>query len=69
MFMFGMVTICQGLVRGYSGLLATRFFLGFFETGMFPGCKSHESKNAVMNISQTYILHLTNALRASQAST
>jgi len=37
MFMFGFVTICQGLVKGYSGLLATRFFLGLFETGMFPG--------------------------------
>jgi MFS family permease len=37
MFMFGVVTICQGLVQNYSGLLATRFFLGFFETGMFPG--------------------------------
>ncbi|MCJ1467670.1 hypothetical protein MMC07_006295 [Pseudocyphellaria aurata] len=37
MFMFGFVTICQGLVHGYSGLLATRFFLGVAETGMFPG--------------------------------
>ncbi|KAF7530173.1 hypothetical protein G7054_g9658 [Neopestalotiopsis clavispora] len=27
-----------GLVQNYSGLLATRFFLGLFETGMFPGC-------------------------------
>jgi len=39
MFMFGLVTICQGLVHSYGGLLAARFFLGFFETGMFPGCK------------------------------
>ena len=38
MFMFGLVTICQGLVQNYSGLLTTRFFLGLFETGMFPGC-------------------------------
>lgn len=38
MFMFGLVTICQGLVKSYSGLLAARFFLGLFETGMFPGC-------------------------------
>lgn len=37
MFMFGLVTICQGLVQNYSGLIATRFFLGLFETGMFPG--------------------------------
>ena len=37
MFMFGVVTICQGFVQGYGGLLATRFFLGLFEAGMFPG--------------------------------
>ena len=30
---FGFVTIMQGLVQNYSGLLATRFFLGVFETG------------------------------------
>jgi len=39
MFLFGLVTVCQGLVQNYSGLLATRFFLGLAETGMFPGCK------------------------------
>lgn len=38
MFMFGLTTITQGLVSNYSGLLTTRFFLGVFETGMFPGC-------------------------------
>lgn len=38
MFLFGFTTIMQGIVKSYSGLLATRFFLGFFETGMFPGC-------------------------------
>ncbi|KAL8874278.1 MAG: hypothetical protein Q9174_000358 [Haloplaca sp. 1 TL-2023] len=37
MFAFGLVTICQGLVQNYAGLLATRFFLGLAETGMFPG--------------------------------
>lgn len=37
MFLFGLVTICQGLVQSYGGLLATRFFLGLAETGMFPG--------------------------------
>ena len=37
MFLFGLVTVCQGLVQNYSGLLATRFFLGLAETGMFPG--------------------------------
>ena len=37
MFLFGLVTVCQGLVSNWSGLLATRFFLGVAETGMFPG--------------------------------
>ena len=37
MFAFGLVTMLQGFVQNYSGLLATRFFLGLFETGMFPG--------------------------------
>ncbi|KAG7290262.1 hypothetical protein NEMBOFW57_000261 [Staphylotrichum longicolle] len=35
---FGAVTALQGLVQNYSGLLATRFFLGVFESVMFPGC-------------------------------
>ncbi|KAI9648328.1 High-affinity nicotinic acid transporter [Ciborinia camelliae] len=38
MFLFGLVSICQGLVQNFSGLLATRFFLGLCEAGMFPGC-------------------------------
>lgn len=37
MFLFGFTTIMQGLVKNFSGLLACRFFLGVFETGMFPG--------------------------------
>lgn len=40
MFLFGFTTMMQGLVKNYSGLLATRFFLGLFETGMFPGGES-----------------------------
>ncbi|KAI5818258.1 major facilitator superfamily domain-containing protein [Pyronema omphalodes] len=36
-FMFGLTTVLQGLVTSYGGLLATRFFLGAFETGLFPG--------------------------------
>jgi MFS family permease len=34
---FGIVMLCQGFIHNYSGLLATRFFLGFFEAGIFPG--------------------------------
>lgn len=37
MFLFGLTTVLQGLVQSYGGLLACRFFLGLFETGMFPG--------------------------------
>ena len=36
---FGIVMLCQGFVHNYSGLLATRFFLGLAEAGVFPGCK------------------------------
>lgn len=37
MFLFGLVTLCQGLVKSYGGLVTARFFLGIAETGMFPG--------------------------------
>lgn len=35
---FGLVTALQGVVQSYGGLLATRFFLGVFESAMFPAC-------------------------------
>lgn len=38
MFFFGLVMTLQGLVHSYSGLIATRFFLGLTEAGIFPGC-------------------------------
>jgi MFS family permease len=31
------VTMIQGFVSNYAGILTTRFFLGVFEAGMFPG--------------------------------
>ena len=37
MLAFGIVMLCQGFVQSYSGLLATRFFLGLAEAGIFPG--------------------------------
>lgn len=43
MFLFGLTTMMQGLVQNYGGLVACRFFLGLFETGMFPGGRSPES--------------------------
>ncbi|KAI0073708.1 MFS general substrate transporter [Panus rudis PR-1116 ss-1] len=38
LFGFGLVTTLQGFTQNYSGILATRFFLGLFESGMLPGC-------------------------------
>jgi len=38
MFLFGTVTVAQGTVKNYAGLLATRFLLGLFESNVFPGC-------------------------------
>jgi hypothetical protein len=47
MFLFGFTTLMQGLVKNYAGLLATRFFLGVFETGMFPGGMSSVTSYSV----------------------
>lgn len=44
MFFFGFTTICQGLVHNYAALLVCRFFLGVFETGMFPGGRSRKAQ-------------------------
>lgn len=38
MICFGVVSIGQGFVKNYGALVATRFLLGMFEAGMFPGC-------------------------------
>ncbi|TFK39914.1 major facilitator superfamily domain-containing protein [Crucibulum laeve] len=35
--LWGIVTIMQGLVHNYHGLIACRFFLGLLEGGLFPG--------------------------------
>jgi MFS family permease len=52
MFLFGFTTMMQGLVKNYSGLLATRFFLGVFETGMFPGGESCVSRGKAYHLAQ-----------------
>lgn len=44
---FGIVMLCQGFVHNYSGLLATRFFLGLAEAGVFPGCKFFHRRRPV----------------------
>lgn len=34
---FGIIMLCQGFITNFSGLVATRFFLGLLEAGIFPG--------------------------------
>jgi len=38
MFLWGIITIGQGLITNVAGLQAMRFLLGFFEAGFYPGC-------------------------------
>jgi len=38
MVVFGCVTVAQGFVKNFSGLLATRFLLGLTEVNAIPGC-------------------------------
>ncbi|KAG5362320.1 putative transporter [Yarrowia sp. C11] len=38
MVLFGCTLLGQGFVKNYGQILATRFLLGLFEAGMFPGC-------------------------------
>ena len=45
MFLFGLVMTLQGFVQNFSGLIATRFFLGLTEAGVFPGCKAMLSRS------------------------
>ncbi|KAF8544548.1 major facilitator superfamily domain-containing protein [Trichophaea hybrida] len=37
-FMFALTTVLQGFVTNYHELLTTRFCLGLFECGLYPGC-------------------------------
>jgi MFS family permease len=34
---WGLCAMCMGFVENYAGLLASRFFLGLAEAGLFPG--------------------------------
>lgn len=44
MFFWSLAMICQGFVKNYSGLMATRAFLGVFEGGLFPGVNYYISQ-------------------------
>ena len=37
MILWGIACICLGLVHNFGGLATTRWFLGMFEAGLFPG--------------------------------
>ncbi|KAJ9609686.1 hypothetical protein H2200_006014 [Cladophialophora chaetospira] len=43
MFFWGIACVCCGLVHNFSGLAAARWWLGFFEAGLFPGCNFYLS--------------------------
>lgn len=36
-FLWGIVTVAQGLVTNFAGLVAMRFLIGVFEAGLVPG--------------------------------
>ena len=38
LFGCGVLTVCQGVVESFGGLIACRFILGIFEAGVSPGC-------------------------------
>lgn len=40
---FGLMCMCIGFIQNFSGLVATRWFLGMFEAGLFPGCQYYLS--------------------------
>ncbi|EUC46303.1 hypothetical protein COCMIDRAFT_93229 [Bipolaris oryzae ATCC 44560] len=44
MFFWSLSMILQGFVKNYSGLMATRVFLGVFEGGLFPGVNYYISQ-------------------------
>jgi hypothetical protein len=41
MTIWGVIMTTQGLVHNFSGLVASRFFLGLAEAGLFPGYVLH----------------------------
>lgn len=43
MITWGIISMCQGATKSYSGILACRFFLGFAEAGFYPGVLYHLS--------------------------
>lgn len=49
MFFWSLAMICQGFVTNYSGLMATRVFLGVFEGGLFPGVNYYITQWYVRN--------------------
>ena len=51
----------MSLVKNYSGLLATRFFLGLAESGTFPGCTCAGSLKCLVAGSEVLITYMSQA--------
>ncbi|KAH3911830.1 hypothetical protein HBH56_129120 [Parastagonospora nodorum] len=49
MFFWSLAMVCQGFVKNYQGLMATRVFLGVFEGGLFPGVNYYITQWYVRN--------------------
>lgn len=35
---WGVITVCQGVTRSFTGLVVCRVIIGALEAGFFPGC-------------------------------
>lgn len=52
--------MCQGFVTSFRGLIACRFFLGFFEAGLAPGVLERilERQSQLLLTATTRRMHL-----------
>jgi hypothetical protein len=70
MFLWGVTTIGQGLIKTNGGLQAMRFLLGFFEAGFVPGCEYYQSEDRLLwalLMGSRYVLDL-NVLQTVRAA-
>lgn len=65
---FGIFMLAQGFVKSYGALLATRFFLGLAEAGIFPGCKCNILRACLSTSSDTFQASISSASTTSAAS-
>lgn len=53
---WGIVMTCTGLIQSFGGLCATRFLLGLFEAGFFPGMVCSARLSYQTNASRCHLL-------------